>query len=259
MTTRATCSNASPRSASPNRSAFSAAGVLGPQSNSVTGPASKAYTLAGPTRYGVGTTIRWARWLGSGNRSVSTAAGSGLNRGVRRRRAWACGPVRSRAGPARAASRARSGCTWTGVCHTPERRRRARPGTSGCAWGARGPGALGPPGSVRPSSALSFQPPGHSATTAGASVRRGPLDVRTEEGGRSFPNGGFWRAGRLLPGRAAGGDRGRRGELDHPGMEAQGPPESHGLLVGHERLELDPAHRAPLGEPGRLMAQGPPP
>jgi hypothetical protein len=36
-----------------------AAGVFGSQSNNVTGPSSNTYTLAGPTRYGVGTTMRW--------------------------------------------------------------------------------------------------------------------------------------------------------------------------------------------------------
>src|SRR6266568_4267599 len=42
----------------PVRRAASASAVLGPQSNSVTAPAGKTYTLAGPTAYGVGTTIR---------------------------------------------------------------------------------------------------------------------------------------------------------------------------------------------------------
>src|SRR5438445_4578205 len=59
MITLAICSTCRPCSARPSRSAFSAAGVFGPQSISVTGPSVKTYTLAGPTLNGVGTMTRW--------------------------------------------------------------------------------------------------------------------------------------------------------------------------------------------------------
>lgn len=52
------CSGASPIAASPSSRAFSVAGVLGPQSNNVMGSAMNTYTFAGPTAYGVGTTMR---------------------------------------------------------------------------------------------------------------------------------------------------------------------------------------------------------